>query len=175
MKKIKLGVLGCGRIFDKHLRAINDVKNINNFELVSVCDNDKKKTKRIKIPNILKFNNHKDFFEQSSNLDLISICTPSGLHYEHCKMAAEKKKNVLVEKPLTLKFSESLELNNIFAKKKLNLFVVKQNRFNKTLILLKKIIQKNLLGKIYLVNLNVFWHRPQKYYDQEKKNKYSNV
>ena len=43
MKKIKLGVLGCGRIFDKHLRAINDVKNINNFELVSVCDNDKKK------------------------------------------------------------------------------------------------------------------------------------
>lgn len=168
MKKIKLGVLGCGRIFNKHLKAINDHRNINNFELVSICDTDKNKINKIKIPKILKFSNYKDFFEHSSNLDLISICTPSGLHYKHCKMAAKKKKNVLVEKPLTLKFSESLELNNIFTKKKLNLFVVKQNRFNKTLILLKKIIQKNLLGKIYLVNLNVFWHRPQKYYDQDK-------
>lgn len=167
MKKIKLGILGCGKIFDKHFKAINDVRNLNNFELISVCDTDKNKTKKIKNSNILKYNNYKDFFRQNSNLDLISICTPSGLHYEHCKMAAKRKINVLVEKPLTLKFNQSLELNNIFNKKKLNLFVVKQNRFNKTLILLKKIIQKNLLGQIYLVNLNVFWHRPQKYYDKD--------
>ena len=92
MKKIKLGVLGCGRIFNKHLKAINDHRNINNFELVSICDTDKNKINKIKNPKILKFSNYKDFFEHSSNLDLISICTPSGLHYKHCKMAAKKKK-----------------------------------------------------------------------------------
>jgi UDP-N-acetyl-2-amino-2-deoxyglucuronate dehydrogenase len=83
-------------------------------------------------------------------------------------MASTKNLNVLVEKPLTLDFKQSQKLNTIFKKKKLKLFVVKQNRFNKTLIILKEIIEKKLLGKIYLVNLNVFWHRPQKYYDQDK-------
>ena len=168
MKKIKLGIVGCGRIFDKHYDAIKSKKNNQNINLVSICDADKKKLKKITDPNIQKYNNFKDFFDNSSNLDLVAICTPSGLHYEHCLMAAKKNLNALVEKPITLNFKQSQRLKIIFDKKKLNLFVVKQNRFNKTLIILKEIIKKNYLGKVYLANLNVFWHRHQKYYDQDK-------
>lgn len=168
MKKIKLGIIGCGRIFDKHLKALNSKKNKLNIDLVSVCDTDKNKLNKVNNIKIKKYNNFKDFFDNSSNLDLVTICTPSGLHYEHCLQAANKNLNVLVEKPITLIFKQSKRLSDIFNKKKLKLFVVKQNRFNKTLIVLKEIIKKKLLGKIYLANFNVFWHRPQKYFDQDK-------
>ncbi len=167
MKKIKIGIIGCGKIFDKHYKSITSKHNNKNFSLVAVCDSDPKKLNKIKDLRVKKFNNTKTFFN-NNNLDLVTICTPSGLHFNHCIMAAKNNVNVLVEKPITLDFGQSKYLNKFFNKKKLKLFVVKQNRFNKTLIILKEIIQNNLLGKIYMVNLNVFWHRPQKYYDQDK-------
>lgn len=167
MKKIKIGIIGCGKIFSKHYSAIKSKTNFKNFSLVSVCDTDKKKLESIQDSNIQKYSSYKNFFENSDTLDLVSICTPSGLHFDNCMMAHKKNLNVLVEKPICLNFKQAQKLDFYFKKKNLNLFVVKQNRFNKTLIIFKELIEKNLLGKIYLVNLNLFLHRPQKYYDMD--------
>ena len=112
---MKVAIIGCGRIFDKHFRAINENKKI---QLVAVCDKDKKKLSNIKNQEILKFTNINDLIELS-NLDLITIATPSGMHPRHAIQCLYKGHNVLIEKPLGTSVAqvESIFKNNPHKKK----------------------------------------------------------
>ena len=158
---IKIAIIGCGRIFHKHFLAINNTKGL---KVISVCDIDKKKF--TSIPSKIKcFTNINKLFLES-DVDLVVICSPSGLHSEHALLALKYNKHVLLEKPIDVSYLKALNLVNKFKTRKRKLFVVKQNRFNKTIVFLKKIIEENRLGKINLVISNVLWSRPQKYYDQ---------
>ena len=102
----------------------------------------------------------------NENLDLVSICTPSGLHADQTKLIANYGVNVLTEKPMATRWSDGLEMVNVCKKNGIKLFVVKQNRYNKTLRLLKRAIDENRFGRLHMVNVNVFWTRHQSYYDQ---------
>jgi UDP-N-acetyl-2-amino-2-deoxyglucuronate dehydrogenase len=97
--------------------------------------------------------------------DLVSIATPSGLHPEMGIKAAEKGKHVLTEKPMGINIESADRLIRACEEAGVMLFVVKQNRLNATMQLLKKAIEKNRFGKIYAAHVNVFWQRPQEYYD----------
>ena len=101
------------------------------------------------------------------DLDLISICTPSGLHKTHAVQCLKKGVNVLIEKPMALNKNDAKEIIN-FGKIYKKIFVCLQNRYNPTIQILKKALDKGELGKIYFVNVNIFWNRDQKYYDQDK-------
>ena len=101
------------------------------------------------------------------DLDLISICTPSGLHKTHAVQCLKKGVNVLIEKPMALNKNDAKEIIN-FEKNIKKIFVCLQNRYNPTIQILKKALDKGELGKIYFVNVNIFWNRDQKYYDQDK-------
>ena len=101
-------------------------------------------------------------------LDAVMLCTPSGMHPEMGIVAAEKKINVITEKPMATDLDSADALIKACDKNKVHLFVVKQNRLNTTMQLLKRAIDKNRFGKIYMVQSNVFWQRPQSYYDQAK-------
>jgi len=160
---IKIAIIGCGRIFNKHYIAIN---NTTGIKLVAVCDIDKKKFKNI--PNGISCYTNINQMLTEVNPDLISICTPSGLHVEHANIALKHKKNVLLEKPIDVNYLRSLNLVNKFKKSSKKLFLVKQNRYNKTIIFLKDVIRKNKLGKIKLVLCNVLWSRPETYYQESK-------
>jgi UDP-N-acetyl-2-amino-2-deoxyglucuronate dehydrogenase len=98
----------------------------------------------------------------------LAICTPSGLHPQHGILAAERKIHVLTEKPMATKLNDADSLIQACDKNKVFLFVVKQNRLNATMQLLKRAIDKERFGKIYQAIVNVFWQRPQEYYDTAK-------
>ena len=178
-RKINIILVGCGRISKNHLKAI--VSNQNEAELVGICDNNpdnldnafsifKELTNNLKIVNLPKvFNNFDNLISNIKNnlikVDLIVLATPSGLHPKQVKMAASAGVNVCTEKPMATKYSEGKEMIEACKIANVRLFVVKQNRFNSTLQLVKRQLDNGRFGIISLVSVNVFWQRPQSYYD----------
>ena len=161
---MKIGIIGCGRIFNKHIEAI---KNFDFFKLSSLCEKDKSKINLLeKEYNLPVFNNTKDFLNHG-DLDIVSICSPSGLHPKHSIDCAKAGLDVICEKPMSTRWHDAKEMISVFDKYKKNLFIVKQNRLNPTIKLLKEALKNNDLGKVFSVNANVFWCRPQSYYDQD--------
>ena len=180
---IKVAIIGCGRISKNHVNAIfNEHKR---SKIVAICDTSKERIESalLMIKNLFKENNLKenlprtflDFKEMINEhntkrikIDLVVLTTPSGIHFSQTKQAAEAGINICTEKPMAVKWKHGLEMLNITKKNNVRLFVVKQNRLNKTIQLVKKQIDKGRFGKIALVTINVFWQRPQSYYDQDK-------
>jgi len=161
--KYKIGLVGCGRISKKHFETI---KNLDDkFELKSVCDIKKDRAKNYsKKFNVPYYLNYKEMFKKE-DLDIVSICTPSGTHPEIGIDAAKNKINVISEKPMGVDLKSAQNLIKTCDKNGVYLFVVKQNRLNPGIVALKKAIDNKRFGKIYFINSTIFWTRPQKYYD----------
>ena len=164
MKKLRIGVVGCGHISKKHFDAIGE--NSTSFELVAACDRSEKIRESMVDEYGVKVFSDMEVMLQESNLDIVSLCTPSGLHPEQAKLAAKYNVNVLSEKPMALSSSDAKEMIDAFAGKSVSLYPVKQIRYNPYLQYLKnEILNKDRFGQIYHVNLNVYWTRPQDYFD----------
>jgi len=166
VSKLRFGLIGCGRISKNHFESI---KLIEDAEFVACCDVIEERAKTASetynIPNY-----YLDYHEmmKTEKLDAVSICTPSGTHPLIGAEVAEYKVNVVTEKPMAINITDADNLIKACDKHGVHLFVVKQNRLNATMQLLKKAIDKGRFGKIYLVQSNVFWQRPQNYYDSAK-------
>lgn len=163
MKKINIGIVGCGRISKKHFDALDNLTDF--YNLIAVCDNNKDKLSGIN-NNIGKYSNLNSMLDKE-DLDLVSICTPSFLHPEQTIIASNKKKHVITEKPMALNYKDAKKMIEVAKKNKKKLFVVKQNRLNPTILKLKDAIDSGKFGKIYFAQFNVFWTRPQSYYDMD--------
>lgn len=163
-RKIRVGIVGCGRISKNHFSSLEH--HSGSFELGAVCDIDTatvhEHAQRYRVPG---YSSMATMLEQE-NLDLVVLCTPSGLHPEQAILAASRKVHVLTEKPMGTKFPDGLAMVKACDQAGVRLFVVKQNRRNATLQLLKRAVEQGRFGRIYNVALNVFWTRPQEYYDQ---------
>ncbi len=181
-KKINVALIGCGRISKNHIKSIllypdlcklraicdcNQKKIEEAKELINEFINDQEKPfeeiKEYNIEDLLFY----DIKEKKIHIDLVVLATPSGFHSRQVISAAESKVNVCTEKPMATKWEDGIEMVNACKRNKVKLFVVKQNRFNKTIDLVKKQILNGRFGKLGLVAVNVFWQRPQSYYDQD--------
>ncbi len=163
-RKIKMAIVGCGRISKNHFGSIE--KHQDNIELVSICDvqqavlSEHEATYKVK-----GYLDLSDMLE-NEELDLVAICTPSGTHADQTELCAKHGVNVMTEKPMATRWSDGVRMVKACDDAGVRLFVVKQNRRNSTLQLLKRAVNENRFGKIHMVHLNVFWTRPQEYYDQ---------
>ncbi len=165
-RKVRFALVGCGRISANHFGAIK--AHSENCEIVDVCD-----TNPVALNNAAKetgargHNNLNDLLK-STNADCIILATPSGQHPQQTIQIAQSGIHVMTEKPMATRWSDGIAMVEACDKAGVSLFVVKQNRRNATLQLLKQAIEKKRFGKIYSVAINVFWTRPQDYYDQAK-------
>lgn len=163
-RKIRLGVVGCGRISKNHFGSIE--QHTKNIELVALCDVDsnvlKENSEQYKVPGYVQMSEMLD----KEQLDMVVLCTPSGLHPEQAILAAQHKVHVITEKPMGTRLADAVAMVKACDQAAVRLFVVKQNRRNATLQLLKQAVDQGRFGRIYNVALNVFWTRPQDYYDQ---------
>ncbi len=162
-RKIKIAVVGCGRISNIHVKTIRGLSK--NFELVAVCDINKSNSLPPDLKTGLKFYSDLEVMLQSEELDVISLCTPSGIHSRQAMQAARHGVNVITEKPMATRLQDGIQMVNACDQAGVRLFVIKQNRNNPTLRLLKRALVDKRFGKIHMVNVNVFWTRPQEYYD----------
>jgi len=104
----------------------------------------------------------------SGSAEVVVLATPSGLHATQGMLAAAAGKHVVTEKPMATRWADGKHLVEACDRAGVQLFVVKQNRRNPTLQLIKRAIEKKRFGRIYLVTVNVFWNRPQEYYDSAR-------
>ncbi|WP_288355664.1 Gfo/Idh/MocA family oxidoreductase [uncultured Cycloclasticus sp.] len=165
-RKIRIAIIGCGRISNNHFAAIE--KHSEEMELVALCDTNGE----VLAAHVSKYkvNGYSNMAEllASEELDLIVLCTPSGTHAGQAALAAKHKVHVMTEKPMATRWKDGVNMVKACDQAGVYLFVVKQNRHNATLQLLKRAIEEKRFGKIHMVHLNVFWTRPQSYYDQAK-------
>ncbi len=165
MEKINIALVGCGRIAYKHFQAIED--NNECFNLVAVCDTSAQKAdEAAEKYNVSSFTDMELMLTEQEDIDVVAICTPSGLHPEHSMLASKFKKHVVTEKPMSCHVQDAKAMINTAQDNDTKLFVVKQNRLNPTVVALKEAIDAGKFGKIYMVQANVFWTRPQAYYSQ---------
>jgi UDP-N-acetyl-2-amino-2-deoxyglucuronate dehydrogenase len=163
MSKIRLGLLGCGRIAEMHLKAIKEQSHL--YELIAVADEFQDRAQQVGTQ--LAVNSHLSLqgMLKAEQLDLVVLCTPSGLHPAQAKACAEAGVACLSEKPLGCFYKEAREVVDFFDKKRVPLFVSYQTRYNPIIQKVKKWCDEGKLGKLYLIQANVFWQRPQSYYD----------
>lgn len=165
-RKIRIAVVGCGRIANNHLAAI--ARWPDALELVGICDGHAETLSHaMQQTGVPGYSKIEELIKEASP-DIITLCTPSGLHAQQTIQIARLGKHIITEKPMATRWADGVQMIKTCDEAGVRLFVVKQNRFNPTLSLLKQAITKNRFGRIYLVNLNVFWTRPQTYYDQAK-------
>ena len=165
-RKIRLALVGCGRISANHFNAIE--KHSHVVEMVDVCDENVLALEQAKART--KATSHTSLGEmlKSTTADLVILCTPSGLHPEQAILVAQSGRHVMTEKPMATRWRDGLTMVKACDDANVRLFVVKQNRRNATLQLIKRAIEQGRFGKIYSVAVNVFWSRPQEYYDSAK-------
>ena len=163
-RKIRIAVVGCGRISKNHFASIE--KHKDNIELVSICD--VQQSVLSEHESAYKVKGYLELCDMLENeeLDLVAICTPSGIHADQTELCAKHKINVMTEKPMATRWSDGVRMVRACDSGGVQLFVVKQNRRNSTLQLLKRAVNENRFGKIHMVHMNVFWTRPQEYYDK---------
>jgi UDP-N-acetyl-2-amino-2-deoxyglucuronate dehydrogenase len=165
-RKLRIAVVGCGRIARSHFGAI--ARHAKDMELAAVCDNNPEVLRAVReqydVPGYLRI---EEMLKQE-HLDLVALCTPSGYHPQQAIMAARHGVNIMTEKPMATRWGDGLDMVRACDEAGVRLFVVKQNRSNTTLQLLKRAIDEKRFGRIYMVNINVFWSRPQEYYESAK-------
>jgi UDP-N-acetyl-2-amino-2-deoxyglucuronate dehydrogenase len=163
-RKIRIAIVGCGRISKNHFGSIE--KYGEHIELVSVCDIDPVVLAEHAAKYKVSAYSSVEEMLNKEQLDIVALCTPSGTHPDQAVLAAKHKIHVMSEKPMATRWHDGVRMVKACDEAGVRLFVVKQNRRNTTLQLLKRAVTEKRFGKIHMVHLNVFWARPQSYYDQ---------
>jgi UDP-N-acetyl-2-amino-2-deoxyglucuronate dehydrogenase len=162
-RKIRFALVGCGRIAANHFDAID--KHGERAELVDVCDvNPRTLVAAVERTGARGHARLADLLAVT-DADVVILTTPSGLHPRQAIECAQAGFHVMTEKPMATRWEDGLKMVEAADQAGVRLFVVKQNRRNATLQLLKRAVELGRFGKIYSVSINVFWSRPQEYYD----------
>lgn len=165
-RKIKFALVGCGRISANHFGSLE--KHADSCELVAVCDIVSSRANEAASKyNAVAYYCLEDMLA-AGGFDAVILTTPSGLHPTQTIMCAEAGFHVVTEKPMATRMSDGIEMVKACDKAGVRLFVVKQNRRNETIQMVKKAVDEGRFGRIYSVACNVFWTRPQEYYDHDE-------
>ena len=162
-RKLRFALVGCGRIGQSHIEALGC--HAAQAELVAVCDNDPAALHRAMQAARAPGFESLTALLAGSRSDCVVLATPSGLHPQQVIEAAAAGVDVMTEKPMATRWGDALAMVRACDDAGVRLFVVKQNRRNRTLQLLKQAVAIGRFGRIYMVTVNVFWSRPQSYYD----------
>ena len=163
-KKVKFGIIGCGRIANRHAEHIKRLG-----QLIAVYDIDLEKGKEFALRHQTIFCSNINELLEMKEIDVISVCSPNGLHAKHSIDSLNCGFHVLCEKPLALSLSDCGEMLKAAERNNKRLFVIKQNRFNPPVSAVKKAIDNNVFGKICSVQLSCFWNRNPDYYNNSWK------
>ena len=161
MSKIKFGVIGQGHIGKRHAEMI---RRNQAGELVAVCDVLSKEEIGLEDLKEKFYTDIDELLSRHPEIDVVHVCTPNGLHAEHALKILEGGKHVVVEKPLALTKSDCEKVIYTALHHHKTVFCVMQNRYSPPSVWLKELIDHKRMGNVYLVQLNCYWNRDERYY-----------
>jgi len=163
---MNIALIGCGRIAKKHAEILSK-GYVSSARLAAVCDKNIQKAKQIGESFDVPYYTDMDELMMHENIDIVSVLTESGNHSKHTINLAKYGKHIIVEKPMALTLNDADEMIRACSENNCKLFVIKQNRFNKPVVQLKKAIDNGRFGKLVMGTVRVRWCRTQEYYDQD--------
>ena len=161
MSKINFAVIGCGHIGKRHAEMI---MRHPEAELVAIADTLPAEQVNVHSWGVPFYSSIEQLLEANHQIDVINIATPNGFHVEHALKALKADKHVVIEKPLALCRTEAEKVIHKSFKVNRHVFGVMQNRFSPPSVWIKDMIESNKLGEIYMVQLNCYWNRDERYY-----------
>jgi predicted dehydrogenase len=162
--KVRFAVIGAGHIGKRHAEMI--MRNPD-AELVAISDilpAEKLGLENYPVP---YFNSAEALFNSGLEFDVVNVCSPNGLHASHSILALENKKHIVCEKPMGLSKAECEQVIYSALRVSRQVFCVMQNRYSPPSVWIKDVIEKQLLGDIYMVQLNCYWNRDERYYKKD--------
>jgi UDP-N-acetyl-2-amino-2-deoxyglucuronate dehydrogenase len=159
--KIKFVVVGVGHIGKRHAEMI--VKNPET-ELVALIDVKRKNELNIDSYDVPFFNSLDEFFDSSLDADVINIATPNGFHASQALESLNAGKHVVIEKPMALNKKDAEQVIYKALDMHKHVFAVMQNRYSPPSVWIKQLIDSKTLGHIYMVQVNCYWNRDERYY-----------
>lgn len=164
--KIKIGIIGCGRVAGHHAAAIH---NNPHLEIVAASDLKEERlssiTSKYKVPGYMDF---REMLRKHHDIEVVSIVTPSGLHYEQAyEIVTQFHKHVAIEKPIVMtleqgqKLKEAAQIHNVYV------FPVHQYRFNRCVQRIRNAVLNDELGQVFMATVRMRWCRSQSYYDRD--------
>jgi UDP-N-acetyl-2-amino-2-deoxyglucuronate dehydrogenase len=161
-EKIKFAVVGTGHIGKRHAIMI---KNNNESELVAICDIRPKSELNLgELESSVFFSSIEDLLNSDLEFDVVNICTPNGLHSEQAELALDKGKHIVVEKPIGLSKSKCEKVIFKALRNHKQVFAVMQNRYSPPSAWLKEIVENKIIGEVFMVQVNCYWNRDDRYY-----------
>lgn len=162
--KIKFAVIGQGHIGRRHAEMI---RRNPETELVAACDILSKE--KLGLPGLKEklYSSADELLMAHPDLDVVNICSPNGLHAEHCLKALDSNKHIVVEKPMALHRQDCEMVISKALQKHKQVFCVMQNRYSPPSVWLKDIIDRKIIGEVFMVQLNCYWNRDERYYKKD--------
>ena len=158
---IKFAIIGCGHIGKRHAEMI--LRN-EEGELVALCDIKGKETLGLDKYSVPFFNSAEEMMASGTEIDVVNICTPNGLHATHSLLALENRHHIVCEKPMALTTADCEAVIFKALQVHKNIFCVMQNRYSPPSVWIKQVVEDKILGEIYMVQLNCYWNRDERYY-----------
>lgn len=159
--KLKFAVIGQGHIGKRHAEM---ARRNSDCELIAVCDVLPKEQIGLSDLKEKYYTSANKMLEAHPEIDVVCICTPNGLHAEHSLASLEAGKHIICEKPLALTKADCEKIIFKALKKNKQVFCVMQNRYSPPSVWLKEIVEKKIIGDVFMVQLNCYWNRDDRYY-----------
>ena len=160
-KKIRFAVIGAGHIGKRHAEMI---RRNEEAELIAMCDI-RPSEELGNMPETKLYSSASEMLTNHSDVDVVCVCTPNGLHAEHTLLALEHKKHVVIEKPMALSVADCEKIIFKALQVSRQVFCVMQNRYSPPSVWIKEMVESGKLGKIFMVQLNCYWNRDERYYN----------
>jgi predicted dehydrogenase len=163
-EKVRFAIVGAGHIGKRHAEMI--LRN-EDAELVAICDIRDKSELQLDQFQVPYFDSVESMLDSDLDFDVVNICSPNGLHALHSRLALEKRKHIVCEKPMGLTKAECEQVIYTALRMSRQVFCVMQNRYSPPSVWIKDVIERNLMGEIYMVQLNCYWNRDERYYKKD--------
>lgn len=159
--KVRFAVVGCGHIGKRHAEMISRDAGA---ELVALCDIRPAAELGIEAYRVPFFSNLEALLEADLPIDVISVCTPNGLHAPMALRILETGHHTVIEKPMALTLADAEKVVYTSLRYRKQVFCVMQNRYSPPSVWMKEMVESGRLGQIYMVQLNCYWNRDDRYY-----------
>lgn len=163
-QKIKFAVVGCGHIGKRHAEMIARNTECELVGLVDVKDPATLGIEEFKVPFFATID---ELLQSDLEIDVINIATPNGFHAEQGMKILESGRHLVIEKPMSLTKTDSEKLIFKGLQKHKQVFCVMQNRYSPPSVWLKELLDAGTLGKVFMVQINCYWNRDDRYYKPE--------
>lgn len=162
--KVRFAVVGCGHIGKRHAEMISRNPEA---QLVALCDQHSEEDLNISQYKVPYYRDMNEMLTAHPEIDVVNICTPNGLHAEQSLIALNHKKHVVCEKPMGLTKASCEQVIYKSLQVSRHVFGVMQNRYSPPSVWLKEMIDHRRLGDIFMVQINCYWNRDERYYNKD--------